>query len=49
MIQPKIPVAKEGVPFFCFSGFLTIIAAIYGSLCLTLLFLLATIFILYLV
>lgn len=47
MIQPKIPVAKEGVPFIGFAAFLTIIAAIFGSCTFTTIFLLATIFILY--
>ncbi len=47
MIKPKTPVSQEGVPFFGFTGFLTIIAACYGNLFFTAIFLLATMFIIY--
>lgn len=47
MLQPKVPVALEGVPFIGIAGFLTIISAIFGSVSLTILFLLTTFFILY--
>ncbi len=47
MLQPKVPVAQEGVPFIGIAAFLTIISAILGYVSLTILFLLATFFILY--
>ena len=46
MLEPKVPVAKEGYPFISFSVFITIISAILGYPVLTLVLLVATTFIL---
>lgn len=46
MLQPQIPVAREGVPFIGFSAFLTIIAALTGHGVLTTLLVISTTFIL---
>lgn len=46
MLEPNIPVAKEGYPFISFSVFITIIAAILGYPALTLFLLVVTAFIL---
>lgn len=47
MLQPRVPVAQEGVPFIGIAGFLTLIFAIFGIVSLTILFLLVTFFTLY--
>lgn len=47
MITPKVPVAHEGVPFIGIFAFLTILSAIFSFNCLTVIFLLATVFTLY--
>ncbi len=46
MLEPKVPVAKEGYPFISFSVFITIISAILGYPVLTLVLLVVTTFIL---
>ena len=46
MLEPKIPVAKEGYPFISFSVFITLISAILGYPALTLFLLVVTAFIL---
>ncbi len=46
MLEPKVPVAKEGYPFIGFSVFITIISAILGYPALTLFLLVVTTFIL---
>ena len=46
MLEPKVPVAKEGYPFISFSVFITIISAILGYPALTLFLLVVTAFIL---
>lgn len=47
MTDERIPVAKEGAPFFGCAAFLALVAAILGSVFLTLLFLLAALFFIY--
>lgn len=47
MLKPKVPIAHEGVPFIGIFAFLTILAAIFSFNCLTVIFLLATVFTLY--
>jgi phosphatidylserine decarboxylase len=46
MLEPKVPVAKEGYPFIIFSVFITTISAILGYAVLTLVLLVVTTFIL---
>lgn len=46
MLEPKVPVAKEGYPFISFSVFITTISAILGYPVLTLVLLIVTTFIL---
>lgn len=46
MLKPKVPVAKEGYPFICYSAFITIISAILGYPGISLLLLAITTFIL---
>lgn len=47
MLKPKVPIAHEGVPFIGIFAFLTLLAAIFSFNCLTVIFLLATVFTLY--
>ncbi len=47
MLSPQIPVAKEGLPFIALSAFITLICALLGSSCLTILAFMVTAFILY--
>jgi len=47
MIEPRIPVAREGYPFIFFAGFATLVAAILGFVLATLLLLALTAFVLY--
>ena len=47
MKEPKIPVAKEGVPFIAFSAFLSLIFAILGNIIACFSFLALTAFVLY--
>lgn len=47
MIEPKVPIAKEGYPFIFFSGFITLIFAILGCSIVAYIGLLTTSFILY--
>ncbi|MGL1930169.1 MAG: phosphatidylserine decarboxylase family protein [Desulfotalea sp.] len=47
MIEPKVPIAKEGIPFIAASAFLTIIAAICEYECLTFILVACTLFIVY--
>ncbi|MDZ7642594.1 MAG: phosphatidylserine decarboxylase family protein [Desulfurivibrio sp.] len=47
MLQPAIPVAREGWPFIFFAGFATLVAAVLGYLLPTLLLLALTAFILW--
>jgi phosphatidylserine decarboxylase len=46
MLKPKVPVAKEGYPFICYSAFITIISAILGYPGISLFLLAITTFIL---
>jgi phosphatidylserine decarboxylase len=46
MLKPKVPVAKEGYPFICYSAFITIISAILGYPSFSLILLAITTFIL---
>jgi phosphatidylserine decarboxylase len=46
MLKPKVPVAKEGYPFICYSAFITIISAILGYQSFSLILLAITTFIL---
>lgn len=45
MLSPKVPVAQEGYPFIACLAFLTLIAALYGLPCLTVLGILSTLFV----
>lgn len=47
MIEPRIPVAREGYPFIFFAGFATLVAAILGFVLAALLLLALTAFVLY--
>ncbi|CAG37500.1 phosphatidylserine decarboxylase family protein [Desulfotalea psychrophila] len=47
MLQPQVPVAREGVPFIGFAAFLTLVSAASECEILTFIFLLATAFTLY--
>lgn len=47
MIEPKIPLAKEGVPFIAVAAFLTLICAISEYQCLTIILTLCTLFTVY--
>lgn len=44
MIEPKIPVAKEGYPFICYPAFITLVSAILGYPLATMLMLIITTF-----
>ena len=46
MLKPKVPVAKEGYPFICYSAFITIISAILGYPSISLILLAISTFIL---
>lgn len=45
MLEPKVPVAKEGYPFICYSGFATILSALLGYPLITIVLLIITTFI----
>jgi phosphatidylserine decarboxylase len=47
MTDEQIPLAKEGIPFFCGTGFVALISAICGAYFLTFVFALITFFLLY--